>query len=85
MKAWTAASKSKILLPDNVSGDEFPSFEIVHVGNGMQSPHNGVRELVPYVVGDRVIVSAGRVAGVTLQGEKLFIVEWSMILAKVVE
>jgi len=83
MKPYEVKKNLRIELPENMELDEFPTFEIVHIGVGKQSPYTGQREATTYAVGDRVIVAAGRCAMLTMEGEKHFVVDWSHILGKV--
>ncbi len=84
MRAWVPPTQSKIVMPDNVQMAECPTFEIVSVGEGRVSEY-GHQENIPYIVGDRVVVAAGRCMPVKNDDETLYIVSWTLIFAKVLD
>ena len=76
-------TNSKIELPENYQGEEFPNFEVIHVGNGRESQYTGKRETIPLKVGDRVVVASSRCVMLTVDGEKVFVVDWGTVFARV--
>lgn len=84
MKLFTEESKSKLVMPENVSIADFPTYEIVSVGEGKESPNTHQREEIPYDVGDRVIAMSAKCIMLEIDGEKLFVADWTAIFAKVV-
>ena len=74
---------SKIELPENYVGEECPTFEVAHVGKGRESQYTGKREEIPLKKGDLVVVAQSRCVMVTIEGEKVFIVDWNTIFARV--
>ncbi len=85
MKLWNAPSKSKLVMPENVSIEAFPTYEIVHVGAGKESQFTHGVERIPFAIGDRVIAMSAKCIIVESEGEKLFIADWTAIFAKVTE
>lgn len=74
---------SKIQMPENYVDGEFPTFEVIDVGNGRESQYTGKRESIPIKVGDLVVAAVSRCVMVTIEGEKMFVVDWNTIYAYV--
>ena len=85
MKLWNEPSKGKLVLPDNVSVSAFPTYEIVDVGEGKESPYSGKREKIPYKVGNRVIAMSAKCIELQCDGERVFIADWTAIFGKVTD
>lgn len=84
MIPFVAPTVSKIVMPDNVQMAECPTFELVAVGEGRTSQY-GIKETIPYKRGDRVIVAAGRCMPIKDGDQTLYIVDWTLIFAKIKE
>lgn len=85
LKLYKPEIESKLVMPDSVQLEEFPTMEIIHVGRGKESPYTNKREEIPLKVGDRVVVANNRCVMVPVEGEKHFIIEWTAIYARVWE
>ncbi len=85
LRVFKEADKgSKLVMPDNVALEDFPSFIVIDAGRGLESQYTGKRMDVPFKAGDRVIAAASRCVTLNFEGEKLFVVPWTSVIAKIV-